>query len=146
MHLLLDTRTFLWMISDDPRLGPRSRDLIAKQADLVLLSLASLWQIACGTRGTNGMNSSSGNRASKSSNSPTGGLTVSAALHWAEASGVQLLPIQTAHLIALEQLPPHHQDPFDRMLLAQAIHTPLALMSANEALRPYGCLLVDPRL
>ena len=134
MHLLLDTRTFLWMISDDPRLGPRSRDLIAKQADLVLLSLASLWQIACGLSISGG-------------NNPDGtGLTVAASLHWAEASGVQLLPIQTAHLIALEQLPPHHQDPFDRLLLAQAIHTPLALMSDNEALRPYGCLLVDPRL
>lgn len=129
MQLLLDTRTFLWVIRDDPRLGWRSRDLIADQADLVLLSVASLWQIAA----------SAGNRPQP------GALTVAQALHWAEVSGVQLLPIQPAHLIALEQLPPHHHNPVDRLLLAQAIHTPLVLMSANGALRPYGCLLVDPR-
>jgi PIN domain nuclease of toxin-antitoxin system len=46
MRLLLDTHTFLWAISDEPRLGPRSRDLITAEASSVLISHVSLWEIA----------------------------------------------------------------------------------------------------
>jgi PIN domain nuclease of toxin-antitoxin system len=126
MRLLLDTLSFLWLIHNDRRLGPISRGLIQRQADLVLLSAASLWQLAQPAPG----------------GTPT--LTATQALHWAEASGLQLLPIHTTHLLALEQLPPQHQ-PVDRLLLAQAIHTPLTLMSPKASLRGQGCWVVDPR-
>ena len=126
MQLLLDTLSFLWLIHDDPRLGRVSRGLIAHHADVVLLSAASLWQLAQPATG------------------PSPKLTAAAALHWAEASGLQLLPITTAHLLALEQLPPDHH-PVDRLLLAQAIHAPLTLMSPKASLRGQGCWVLDPR-
>jgi len=107
MQLLLDTLTFLWLIHDDRRLGPLSRRLIQGHADLVLLSAASLWQLAQAPPGPH----------------PAATPTAAEALHWAEASGLQLLPIHTAHLLALERLPPQHH-PADRLLLAQAIDTP----------------------
>ena len=126
MQLLLDTLSFLWLIHDDPRLGPHSRRLLL-QADVVLLSAASLWQLA-------------ERNASGHPEAPT----ASAALHWAEASGLQLLPIHTSHLLQLEQLPPQHP-PADLLLLAQAIATPLTLVSPNHSLRGHGCWVVDPR-
>ena len=127
MQLLLDTLTFLWLIRDDPRLGPQGRRLL-QGADLVLLSAASLWQLAQ----HNGIGHPEA-------------LTALEALHWAEASGLQLLPIHTTHLLQLEQLPPHHP-PADRLLLAQAITTPLTLVSPKHSLRGHGCWVVDPRL
>ena len=126
MQLLLDTLSFLWLIHDDPRLGPHSRGLIQHQSDVVLLSAASLWQLAQPAPGR------------------PPNLSAAQALHWAEASGLQLLPIHTAHLLALEQLPPQHH-PVDRLLLSQAIHTPLTLMSPKPSLRGQGCWVVDPR-
>jgi len=128
MQLLLDTLTFLWLIHDDRRLGPLSRRLIQGHADLVLLSAASLWQRAQAPPGPH----------------PAATPTAAEALHWAEASGLQLLPIHTAHLLALERLPPQHH-PADRLLLAQAIDTPLTLMSPKASLWGQGCWVVDPR-
>ena len=126
MQLLLDTLSFLWLIHDDPRLGPNGRDLL-QEADLVLLSAASLWQLAQREPG-------------EQPEAPT----AMEALHWAEASGLQLLPIHTTHLLRLEQLPPEHP-PADRLLLAQAITTPLTLVSPKHSLRGHGCWVVDPR-
>jgi PIN domain nuclease of toxin-antitoxin system len=57
-------------------------------------------------------------------------------------AGVQPLPVSPEHAAAVEPLPPHHRDPFDRMLIAQAGSEGAALVSRDEALRPYGVTLI----
>ncbi|MEA2230917.1 MAG: hypothetical protein QOD83_733 [Solirubrobacteraceae bacterium] len=57
-------------------------------------------------------------------------------------AGVQTLAISVQHAAAVEDLPPHHCDPFDRMLVAQAAIEGAALVSPDEALRPYGVALI----
>jgi PIN domain nuclease of toxin-antitoxin system len=127
MDLLLDTATFLWAISDDPRLGPHSRELITSVSRRVLLSHASLWEITLkdGLEGA-GMP-----------------ITPAQALQWGEESGFDLLPVEPAHLITLAQLPHHHSDPFDRLLIAQAVSDSLTLLSADPVLQSYCCLQLD---
>jgi PIN domain nuclease of toxin-antitoxin system len=127
MDLLLDTATFLWAISDDPRMGPVSRELITTVSRRVLLSHASLWEITLkgGLR------------------EPGMPITVAQALQWCEESGFELLPVQPAHLITLAQLPHHHNDPFDRLLIAQAVSDGFTLLSADPALQAYCCLQLD---
>lgn len=129
MRLLLDTHTYLWAITDDPRLGPASRELITSQASEVLISHVSLWEIAI-------------KHALARGDMP---LSARQAIPWAEQSGFAFLPIELPHLLALEQLPLHHRDPFDRLLVAQAIHGPFTLLSADAAFTAYGCPLQDAR-
>ena len=114
MRLLLDTHAFLWAITDDPKLGPASRELITHQASGVFLSHVSLWEIAI-------------KHALAREDMP---LSAGEAIPWAEQSGFAFLPIHLSHLLALEQLPPHHRDPF-------------TLLSADAAFTAYGCPLQD---
>jgi len=125
MRILLDTHAFLWAIADDPRLGPISRELIDSRAEAVLLSLVSLWEIA--------IQHSLGR----------GDMPISAvqALAWAEESGFEWLPLAPGHILCLENLPPHHRDPFDRLLIAQAISEDLTLLSADAVFSSYGAPL-----
>jgi PIN domain nuclease of toxin-antitoxin system len=129
MRILLDTHAFLWAISDDARLGDVSRSLIFDQAERVLLSQISLWEIAI-------------KHALARADMP---VSAAEACSWAEASGFDLLPLALAHILTLEQLPLHHRDPFDRLLVAQAISEPFTLLSADAALVPYGAMLHDAR-
>lgn len=129
MRLLLDTHTFLWAITDDPKLGPASRELITNQASEVVFSHVSLWEIAI-------------KHGLARADMP---LSAREAIPWAEQSGFAFLPIELPHLLVLEQLPLHHRDPFDRLLVAQAIHGPFTLLSADAAFTAYGCLLQDAR-
>jgi PIN domain nuclease of toxin-antitoxin system len=133
MRILLDTHAFLWAIADDPRLGPISRELIDSRAEAVLLSLVSLWEIA--------IKHSLGR----------GDMPISAlqALGWAEESGFDWLPLAPGHILCLEDLPPHHRDPYrcaedfviDRLLIAQAISEDLTLLSADAVFSSYGAPL-----
>lgn len=105
MKLLLDTHALLWWLADDARLGPRARDLIAEPSTAVLVSAASLWEIAVKVR--------------------IGKLEADLAAI-TDAIGRESftrLGIEDAHLIALGGLPlhPDHRDPFDHLILAQAI-------------------------
>jgi PIN domain nuclease of toxin-antitoxin system len=129
MRLLLDTHTFLWAISDEPRLGPRSRDLITVEASSVLISHVSLWEIAI-------------KHALARSDMP---LSAAQAISWAQECGFELLALDLSHLLTLEQLPLHHRDPFDRLLVAQSISESLLLVSADAAFNAYGCPLQDAR-
>ena len=86
MRLLLDTHTFLWAISDEPRLGPRSRDLITAEASSVLISHVSLWEIA-------------NKHALARSDMP---LSAAQAIPWAQECGFELLPRDLPLLLTLE--------------------------------------------
>jgi PIN domain nuclease of toxin-antitoxin system len=127
MRLLLDTHAFLWALLDGPRLGAQSRDLITTQASSVLISHVSIWEIAS-------------KHALARSDMP---LSAAQAIQWAQECGFELLPLDLPHLLTLEQLPLHHRDPFDRLLVAQSISESLLILSADSAFRAYGCPLHD---
>jgi PIN domain nuclease of toxin-antitoxin system len=120
MKLLLDTHAILWWLEDDPRLGPSARALISQGDAELLVSIASLWEISI--------------------KHSIGKLRVSAALvasRLAE-SDIAILPIKVTHLSELERLPLHHRDPFDRMLVAQALVEPAQLMTNDDLIHHYG--------
>lgn len=106
-----------------------SRELITHQASGVFLSHVSPWEIAI-------------KHALARADMP---LSAREAIPWAEQSGFDFLPIDLPHLLALEQLPLHHRDPFDRLLVAQAISGPFTLLSDDAAFTVYGCPLQDAR-
>ena len=123
MKLLLDTHAVLWFLRGDERLSESARRHLADEANRVLLSAAVAWEIS--------IKRSLGKLVAPPD-------YVSALLD----AGVQPLAISVEHARAVERLPAHHRDPFDRMLVAQAIVEGAALVSRDEALRPYDVTLI----
>jgi len=120
--LLLDTHVVLWALTDDPRLSQRARALIEDPANDVLVSAASVWEIAIKHALGRGDMPISGDQA----------------LDWFRQAGYQLLPIAPEHAAAVEHLPDHHRDPFDRLLVSQAIAEPLRLLTHDPLVLRYG--------
>ena len=117
MKLLLDTHAFLWWRANDRRLGRHARAAIG-QADVVFVSAASAWEAA--------IKLALGRLAYPDS--------IEAGV---EASGFTKLPITLAHAERAGRLPPHHADPFDRMLIAQAQAEELTLVTGDPKIRLY---------
>lgn len=118
MQLLLDTHLFLWWITNDRRLSKKARTLI-QAADNVYISSVSLWEAAIKIQ--------------------LGKLTASmdTLIESITTEGFIELPLTAKQTAKLLQLPNLHRDPFDRMLIAQAINEPLRLLTADKALQPY---------
>jgi PIN domain nuclease of toxin-antitoxin system len=123
VKLLLDTHAALWFLSGDERLSESARRHLIDESNRVLLSAAVVWEIAI-------------KRALGKLTVPDEYLTLLL------DAGVQPLPVSVDHAAAVERLPPHHRDPFDRMLVSQATIEGAALVSRDDALRPYGVTLV----
>lgn len=123
MKLLLDTRAALWFLSGDERLGENARRHLTDDSNLVLLSAAVVLEVA--------IKRSLGKVA-----------VPEEYLSLLLGAGVQTLAISVEHAAAVEDLPQHHRDPFDRMLVAQAAIEGAALVSRDEALRPYDVTLI----
>ncbi len=118
MRLLLDTHVFLWWCADDDRLGPVERDAIRDPANDIYLSAVSVWEITI--------------------KQALGRLRVPELPSAAAARlGMQPLPMTAEHAEATSALPPIHQDPFDRMLVAQARVESLTLVTGDETVRSY---------
>lgn len=118
MRLLLDSQVFVWTMADDARLGPRVRAAI-RSADDVFVSAASIWEIAI-------------KRA-------RGRLTVPDDLiDRARGAGYETLPVTSDHGWLAGSLPLHHGDPFDRMIVAQAIAEGLTVATSDRRIREYG--------
>ena len=122
MRLLLDTHIALWALTDDPRLSARARSLIEDPANQVLVSAATVWEIAI-------------KHALARTDMPISGAE---ALDWFRLAGYDLLPISPEHAAAVERLPNHHRDPFDRLLVAQAQTEPLRLLRRDPLVIRYG--------
>jgi PIN domain nuclease of toxin-antitoxin system len=118
VRLLLDTHAALWWLSDDGRLGARSVELIEDGSSEVLLSAAVVLEVAI--KRSIGKLAIPGNPAA---------LLIEA--------GAEPLPIRIAHAEAVGELPWHHRDPFDRLLVAQARIEQAVVVSNDERLRPY---------
>jgi PIN domain nuclease of toxin-antitoxin system len=126
-RLLLDTHVFLWWINDDQNLTTVARQAITEANNECYLSLASCWEMA--------IKSSLGKlRLTK----PVGRF-VSEQL---AANGFTLLNIELRHTAKIEKLPFHHRDPFDRLLIAQAITDKLIMVSADSVFSDYGINLL----
>ena len=125
MRLLLDTHIALWAVVDSPRLSTRARDLISDPDNEIVISAASLWEIAIKHVLARGAPS---------------GMPISGqeALGCFREAGYGLLDISPAHVVALETLPSLHADPFDRILVAQALATPLRLLTHDTTVARYS--------
>jgi PIN domain nuclease of toxin-antitoxin system len=122
VNLLLDTQVALWAITDSERLTGRARQLIQEPASVIWVSVVSLWEIAT----KHGLG--------------RGDMPVSSqqALLYFKAAGYRILSLDAAHVLALQDLPAHHQDPFDRMLVAQALTEPMRLMTHDAMVARYS--------
>ena len=122
MKLLLDTHAVLWWQRDDRRLGRAARQAIAT-ADIVWVSAASGWEAAI--------------------KMARGRLRLPEPFHvLIAADDFSELPVTLAHASALAALPPHHADPFDRVLVAQARVEGATLVSHDRAFEPYGVPMI----
>jgi PIN domain nuclease of toxin-antitoxin system len=123
LKLLLDTHAALWFLSGDQRLGENAMRHLTDDANRVLLSAAVVWEVAI--------------------KRSLGKLVVADDyLSLLLDAGVQPLAISVDHAAAVENLPPHHRDPFDRILVAQAGIEGAALVSRDDKLLPYGVTLI----
>jgi PIN domain nuclease of toxin-antitoxin system len=123
LKLLLDTHAALWFLSGDDRLGGNARRHLTDDSNRVLLSAAVVWEIAI-------------KRSLGKLEVPDEYLSLLL------DAGVGGLGVSIVHAAAVEHLPPHHRDPFDRVLIAQAAIEGAALVSRDEALRPYDVTLI----
>lgn len=125
MKLLLDTHVLLWALNDPKRLAQRTRDAITDRENDAFVSVATLWEIAIKLR--------------------IGKLkaNLAAVLRTMELSNFELLPIAPAHLISLVTSPSFHRDPFDHLIVAQAIAENATLVSAETAMASYPVRLMQ---
>ena len=119
MRLLLDTHVLLWWLADDNRLNDEARDAIGSADSEVSVSLASGWEIAIKIA--------------------IGKLQfpIAALARQVDDNHFRQLPIRLRHITATATLPFHHRDPFDRMLIAQALSEQLLLVTADARIERY---------
>ena len=126
MNVLLDTHIALWAIADSPKLPAAARELILAPTNTIYVSTASIWEIGI-------------KYSLQRGDMPLSG---EAALHYFRQAGYRILPIEAEHAVAVESLPLHHQDPFDRLLVAQALTEPLRLISHDRQVARYSDTVV----
>jgi len=126
LNLLLDTHIALWAIIDSPKLSKKARDMIESSKSSVWISAATVWEIA--------IKHSLGR----------GDMPVSSqdALRYFRESGYRFLPVEPEHAAAVEDLPAHHADPFDRILVAQAIVEPMRLITHDPMVARYSDTII----
>jgi PIN domain nuclease of toxin-antitoxin system len=123
MRLLLDTHIFIWVTEDSSQLTAKARELI-ESASAIYVSSASIWEIAIKAR------------LGKIKADPE------ELLKEIERAGFQELPVLGRHAVVVGQLPSLHGDPFDRLLVAQAMTEPLRLLTADSQLSAYSELVI----
>ena len=123
MTFLLDTHVFLWFCQNDPSLSAVAKAIIEDPVNRKLVSLASCWEIAI-----------KAGLGKLTLGEPSDTYIPNAIAR----TGFELLPISLSHATGVEKLPLHHRDPFDRILIAQAILDDEPIISVDVAFDPYG--------
>lgn len=126
MILLLGTHVALWAITNSPKLPEKAREIIKSPRTTIWVSVASVWEIA--------IKHSLGR----------GDMPVSSqdALRYFRESGYRLVAIEAEHVVAAEGLVAHHQDPFDRIIVAQALVEPMRLMTHDPLVALYSDTII----
>ena len=124
MLLLLDTHAFLWWSADDPALGPNARTAIADSGNIVFVSAATAWENA--TKRESGKLDAPGD-----------------IVDWIRQGGFTEIAIEFEHAVLSAELPKHHRDPFDRLLVAQAAIEELTLVTADAEIVKYSVETLD---
>lgn len=119
MRLLLDSHAYLWWLANDARLPAAARAAIADSRSIVHVSAATIWELAI---------------KAALGRLDTGGADLTDEI---AANGFVELPITARHATEAGALPHHHDDPFDRMLIAQALSEELVLVTRDRAFRAY---------
>jgi len=127
MNLLLDTQAFLWLDSDPARLSIAARQACADRQNTLWLSVASAWEMQIKTA------------LGKLRLARPLGETVA---QQQSVNGLQLISVELAHVLALQELPPHHKDPFDRLLIAQARSGDWDIVSNDRQFKAYGVRVI----
>lgn len=122
MRVLLDTHAFLWLVTDDPKLSPTAREIFVDADNRIFLSAVSALEIAV--------------------KYSLGKLTLTAPpREFIEArvanNDLTPLPVALAHTYRLAHLPFHHRDPFDRLLVSQAMEEDLPILTSDRAVASY---------
>lgn len=125
-RFLLDTHVLLWWLSDDPKLGPRCKELIGDGRNQIFVSAATTWEMSIKS-------------ALGKLNAPEDMDSI------VEDEGFDKLPISLYHGQLAGKLPTLHRDPFDRMLIAQAQAEGLILITADDAIGQYSLRVRDAR-
>ena len=123
MRLLLDTHTFIWFVTDSPRISITAKTLIEDEYNEKLLSIASVWEMAI--------------------KHSIGKLTfelpfMSFITLQMQQNSMQLLNIQIGHLNVVANLPLHHRDPFDRLIVAQGMVEQIPIVGSDRAFDSYS--------
>lgn len=122
MNYLLDTHAFVWWITGEARLSRAAEQTLSRTPEVVYVSAASLWEMAIKIK-----------LGKLKMPDPFGAYV----LRQIQINRLEILPIHAPHVLETMNLPPHHRDPFDRLLIAQARTEELTLISGDEALRAY---------
>ena len=118
MRLLLDTHALIWWLTSSKSLDPQTLRALEDRSNRVYVSVASFWEMAI--------------------KAATGRLSIPPRIMvQLSASGVTILPIETPHAWRVATLPPLHKDPFDRLLVAQAMHEGLTLVTRDPWVAAY---------
>ena len=123
MKLLLDTHVLIWSAENPAKLSERVTNLLNDTSNSWVISIASIWEMQIKIQ--------------------TGKLTLDLPLHelietQQQSNELQLLQIKSSHIYALRDLPNHHRDPFDRMLITQAILEKMPLISIDTVFESYS--------
>ena len=129
MRFLLDTQCWLWMQAEPDRFSPETRKLLLDPSNELFLSAASSWEIAI-------------KYALGKLPLPEPPSTYVPSRM--QSSGVIGLAIEHAHALHVDSLPPHHRDPFDRLLVAQAQLEAMSILTADRALALYPVTILTP--
>ena len=122
MRVLLDTHTFLWWVDDSPRLSDSARDIIADERTQPIFSVVSGWEILIKV----------GVGKLEIPDPPEAFLA-----EQLSHNDVEVLPIYLRHALRVPSLPDHHRDPFDRLLIAQALAEDVAIVTIDPSIAEY---------
>ncbi len=122
MKILIDSHVYVWALLNDPRLSTKAKRILQSDEHELFFSIASLWELSIKIR--------LGKLRT---------LTSSVALlhDSLKENGIVILPVRYEDILALEQLPAHHRDPFDRLMIAQSLSNGLQLLTEDAAIRRY---------
>jgi PIN domain nuclease of toxin-antitoxin system len=121
MQILLDTHIVLWALADDPALSDEARALLSNERNRLWVSAVSIWEISI-------------KHALGRGDMPLSGKD---ALGYCRIAGYRWLDVRPEHAAAVEDLPPIHADPFDRLLVAQALGEPMKLLTHDARVAQY---------